>query len=238
MARCHAPTAAPRHPRRPADGGLQPRRDRPDAAAGRRAADGRLPHRPAARPRAPGTRDAHPAQHGRRPARPRAAAPGPHARARTDRPARRAPYGDRPAAPRHLPHDLLAPPPRRARRVRHPERQVRPVAPDRFRTVMGRFPTGVTVVTAMGPEGPVGMTANAVASLSLEPLLLLVCFDNGARTLRVVREAGRFGVNVLAAGQESLARRFAGKLPESKKFAGVAFALDDGVPVVEGAHAW
>jgi len=115
---------------------------------------------------------------------------------------------------------------------------VRPVAPDRFRAVMGRFPTGVTVVTAMGPEGPVGMTANAVASLSLEPLLLLVCFDNGARTLRVVREAGRFGVNVLAAGQESLARRFAGKLPESEKFAGVAFALDDGVPVVEGAHAW
>src|SRR3954470_21081547 len=111
---------------------------------------------------------------------------------------------------------------------------MRPVGPDRFRTVMGRFPTGVTVVTAMGPEGPVGMTANAVASLSLDPLLLLVCFDHGARTLRVVREAGRFGVNVLARGQEERARRFAGKLPEAEKFAGVPFSLDDGVPVLEG----
>src|SRR3954470_1097761 len=115
---------------------------------------------------------------------------------------------------------------------------MRPVGPDRFRAVMGRFPTGVTVVTAMGPEGPVGMTANAIASLSLEPLLLLVCFDKGARTLRVVRDVGRFGVNVLAAGQEALARRFAGKLPETEKFTGVPYRLDEGVPVVEGAHAW
>ena len=65
------------------------------------------------------------------------------------------------------------------------------------------------------------MTTNAVTSLSLDPLLLLVCFANDARTLPVVREAGRFGVNVLAAGQEELARRFAGKLPEAEKFEGV-----------------
>jgi 3-hydroxy-9,10-secoandrosta-1,3,5(10)-triene-9,17-dione monooxygenase reductase component len=103
---------------------------------------------------------------------------------------------------------------------------------------MGRFPTGVTVVTAMGPEGPVGMTANAISSLSLDPLLLLVCFDNGARTLPVVRASGRFGVNVLAVGQEELARRFAGKLPENEKFAGVPHTLDDDVPVLTGAHAW
>ena len=115
---------------------------------------------------------------------------------------------------------------------------MRSVAADRFRAVIGRFPTGVTVVTAMSAEGPVGMTANAVTSLSLEPLLLLVCFANDARTLPVVRATGRFGVNVLAAGQEALARRFAGKLPETEKFAGVPFALDDGVPVLEGAHAW
>jgi flavin reductase (DIM6/NTAB) family NADH-FMN oxidoreductase RutF len=115
---------------------------------------------------------------------------------------------------------------------------VRPVPPDHFRQVIGRFPTGVTVVTAMGPEGPVGMTANALTSLSLEPLLLLVCFDKEARTLPVVQESGRFGVNVLARGQEHLARRFAGKLPEAEKFAGVAHTMDDGVPVIEGAHAW
>ena len=112
------------------------------------------------------------------------------------------------------------------------------VAPAHFRAVMGHFATGVTVVTATGPDGPVGMTANAVCSLSLEPLLLLVCFDNGSRTLPVVRASERFGVNVLARGQEELARRFAGKLPEAEKFAGVEHTMDDGVPVIEGAHAW
>jgi flavin reductase (DIM6/NTAB) family NADH-FMN oxidoreductase RutF len=93
-------------------------------------------------------------------------------------------------------------------------------------------------VTAAGPDGPVGMTANAVSSLSLDPVLLLVCFDNGARTLRVVQSTQRFGVNVLAAGQEAIARRFASKLPEAEKFAGVPHALHDGIPVLEDALAW
>jgi flavin reductase (DIM6/NTAB) family NADH-FMN oxidoreductase RutF len=112
------------------------------------------------------------------------------------------------------------------------------VGPDRFRSVMGHFATGVTVVTATTPRGPVGMTANAVCSLSLEPLLLLVCFDNEARTLPAVRETGRFGVNVLAAGQDELARLFASKLPEAEKFGGVAHTVHDGIPVIEGVLAW
>jgi flavin reductase (DIM6/NTAB) family NADH-FMN oxidoreductase RutF len=115
---------------------------------------------------------------------------------------------------------------------------MRQVEPDRFRDVMGRFATGVTVVTATSPDGPVGMTANAVCSLSLEPLLLLVCFDNEARTLPVVRETGRFGVNVLRSDQEDLARLFASKTPESEKFAGVPHTVHDGIPVIEGALAW
>jgi flavin reductase (DIM6/NTAB) family NADH-FMN oxidoreductase RutF len=113
-----------------------------------------------------------------------------------------------------------------------------PVEPDRFRAVMGHFATGVAVVTATGPEGPVGMTANAVCSLSLDPLLLLVCFDNGARTLRVVRETEHFGVNVLEAGQEALARRFASKLPEAEKFRGVPHDVHDRIPVLEDSLAW
>src|ERR671916_940116 len=100
-----------------------------------------------------------------------------------------------------------------------------PVDPSRFRAVMGNFATGVAVVTAAGPDGPVGMTANAVCSLSLDPVLLLVCFDNGARTLRVVRATERFGVNVLASGQEDLARLFASKAPEHAKFADVAHTV-------------
>ena len=110
--------------------------------------------------------------------------------------------------------------------------------PAHFRAVMGHFATGVTVVTAMSEQGPVGMTANAVASLSLRPLLLLVCFDNEARTLPVVQESRRFGVNVLTSGQAGLARLFASKRPETEKFAEVPHHIHDGIPVIEGALAW
>ena len=115
---------------------------------------------------------------------------------------------------------------------------MRTVDPAHFRSVMGNFATGVTVITASGRTGPVGMTANAVASLSLDPLLLLVAFDNTARTLQVVRATERFGVNVLAAGQEDLARLFASKAREDAKFAGVPHSLHDGLPVIENTLAW
>ena len=82
------------------------------------------------------------------------------------------------------------------------------------------------------------MTANALCSLSLDPLLALVCFENQARTLPIVREAGRFAVNLLAADQADLAGVFASKLPESEKLEGVAHRLEDGVPVIDGALAW
>jgi 3-hydroxy-9,10-secoandrosta-1,3,5(10)-triene-9,17-dione monooxygenase reductase component len=113
---------------------------------------------------------------------------------------------------------------------------MRTVEPERFRAVMGHFATGVAVVTVDAPGGPQGMTANAVASLSLDPVLVLVCFDNGARTLPEVERAGRFGVNVLAAGQEHLARRFASK--DDSKFAEVPHSVHDGIPVLDGALAW
>jgi 3-hydroxy-9,10-secoandrosta-1,3,5(10)-triene-9,17-dione monooxygenase reductase component len=115
---------------------------------------------------------------------------------------------------------------------------VKSVGPQQFRQVIGRFPTGVTIVTAMGPDGPVGMTANAVTSLSLEPLLLLVCFDNASRTLPVVRQSGRFAVNVLRAGQEDLARIFASKRVAREKFEAVTHTVAHGVPVIDHALAW
>ncbi|MGZ4166231.1 MAG: flavin reductase family protein [Solirubrobacteraceae bacterium] len=110
--------------------------------------------------------------------------------------------------------------------------------PETFREVFGRFATGVAVITSAGPAGAGGMTANALCSLSLEPLLALVCFENRARTLPIVREAGRFAVNVLSADQEELAGVFASKLPESEKLEGVPHRLEHGVPVIEGALAW
>ena len=74
--------------------------------------------------------------------------------------------------------------------------------PEGFRDALAAYPTGVTVVTAVGPSGLSGATANAVTSLSLDPPMMLACLDRGSRTLESVRAAGRFGVNALAAGQE------------------------------------
>jgi flavin reductase (DIM6/NTAB) family NADH-FMN oxidoreductase RutF len=107
-----------------------------------------------------------------------------------------------------------------------------------FRDTLGSFPTGVAVVTASGPDGPAGLTTNAFTSLSLDPPLVLVCFDRGSRTLEVVRERRRFAVNVLRTGQEELARLFAGKVPHPEKFAAVTHTADHGVPVLDGALAW
>lgn len=79
-----------------------------------------------------------------------------------------------------------------------------------LRDAMGHFATGVTVVTSVGIDGePVGTTANAVTSLSLDPPLVLVCFDLASATLRAVRGHGAFAVNVLGARQRHLSSNFA-----------------------------
>jgi flavin reductase (DIM6/NTAB) family NADH-FMN oxidoreductase RutF len=112
------------------------------------------------------------------------------------------------------------------------------VDPARYREVIGSFATGVAIVTAHGDDGPAGLTTNAVTSLSLDPLLLIVCFDNASRTLPVVRQAGRFAVNVLRAGQEDLARIFASKRVAVEKFESVTHTVAHGVPVIDDALAW
>src|SRR6202035_1457208 len=79
-----------------------------------------------------------------------------------------------------------------------------------FRHAIGHFATGVTVVTSVAADGePVGTTANAVSSLSLDPPLILVCFDRASMTLEAVRGHGAFVVNVLAAPQQHLSANFA-----------------------------
>jgi flavin reductase (DIM6/NTAB) family NADH-FMN oxidoreductase RutF len=84
------------------------------------------------------------------------------------------------------------------------------VSPARLREAMGHFATGVTVVTSVGADGePVGTTANAVTSLSLEPPLVLVCFDLGSATLAAIRGHGAFAVNVLGHRQRQLSANFA-----------------------------
>jgi 3-hydroxy-9,10-secoandrosta-1,3,5(10)-triene-9,17-dione monooxygenase reductase component len=110
--------------------------------------------------------------------------------------------------------------------------------PELFREVFGRFATGVAVVTSAASAASGGMTANALCSLSLEPMLALVCFENSARTLPIVREAGRFGVNVLSAHQEEVAEVFASKLPEAEKLKAVAHRYESGVPIIDGTVSW
>jgi len=103
---------------------------------------------------------------------------------------------------------------------------------------MALAPTAVTIVTTSGPEGPAGATANAVTSLSLDPPLILACLDRGSRTLELVRTSGAFGISVLAAGQEGLARAFASKAPHTEKFREVAYQGRRGIPILDGTVAW
>ena len=79
-----------------------------------------------------------------------------------------------------------------------------------FRDAIGHFATGVTVITSIDADGePVGTTASAVTSLSLDPPLILVCFDRSSRTLESLVGHGAFAVNVLGARQQHLSANFA-----------------------------
>jgi flavin reductase (DIM6/NTAB) family NADH-FMN oxidoreductase RutF len=113
-----------------------------------------------------------------------------------------------------------------------------PVSPEQFRAALSAYATGVTVVTAIGENGPSGATANAVTSLSLDPPMMLACLDRGSRTLNAVRAQGRFGVNALPAGQEELARRFAGKGAETDKWESVEWSESEELPRLPGALMW
>jgi flavin reductase (DIM6/NTAB) family NADH-FMN oxidoreductase RutF len=107
-----------------------------------------------------------------------------------------------------------------------------------YRRLMGSWATGVSLITASGTAGPFGATANSLTSLSLEPPLLLVCFDLEARTLVAVRESGRFCVNILSAEQEQVSRKFASKSEMAEKFAELAYHDEGGVPVLDQCLAY
>jgi flavin reductase (DIM6/NTAB) family NADH-FMN oxidoreductase RutF len=107
---------------------------------------------------------------------------------------------------------------------------------DAYREAVAHFATGVTVVTTVTPDGRAGMTASAVASVSLDPILLLVCVNNRIPTHRALEQSRRFAVSVLREGQEAIARRFATPSPE--KFDGVLLDPDQELPVLADSVAW
>lgn len=103
-----------------------------------------------------------------------------------------------------------------------------------FRTAMGKFATGVTVI-ATDVEGDVhGMTANAFMSVSLDPKLVVVSIGEKARILEKIKQSKTFSVNILAADQQELSMIFAGQLKEHRE---VEFDRLDGKPVLKGAVA-
>jgi flavin reductase (DIM6/NTAB) family NADH-FMN oxidoreductase RutF len=106
-----------------------------------------------------------------------------------------------------------------------------------FREVMAGVATPVSVVTAMGDGLPHGTTVSAFASLSMEPPMVLVSLDRQSDLLALVRETGRFGVNVLGSDQSALALSFARK-GGTGKFNGVRWEVDNDLPRLPGAPGW
>ena len=108
------------------------------------------------------------------------------------------------------------------------------IDPRTFRATMGRFATGVTVVTT-GTEGSVhGMTANAFLSVSLTPPLVLVSVDNRAKIAQHLVAGTRYGVNILSEKQEDLSRHFGGRPQEGIH---IPFVWHDGTPMLDGCVA-
>jgi len=98
------------------------------------------------------------------------------------------------------------------------------IDPDTFRSVLGRFASGITIVTTRDAEGAdCGMTVSAFCSVSLTPPLVLICVDHEASSHGALLEAAHFGVSILASHQEPLSRRFSGP-DEEKRFDGIGYS--------------
>ena len=106
-----------------------------------------------------------------------------------------------------------------------------------FRRVLGHFPTGVTVVTALSEQGPVGMAIGSFASVSLDPPLVMFCPGKESATWAKISGTDRFCVNVLGEDQADVCGVFAGKADD--KFAGIEWNTEvTGSPVIGGSIAW
>jgi 3-hydroxy-9,10-secoandrosta-1,3,5(10)-triene-9,17-dione monooxygenase reductase component len=113
-----------------------------------------------------------------------------------------------------------------------------PVTGPEFRALMSRWPTGVSVVTARDGPADVGMTVNALLSVSLEPPSLLISLTRDADTTPVIERSGAFAVSILAADQRPLSERFAKAIPPEEKFVGIPFHRGrTGAPLLDAVLA-
>ena len=111
--------------------------------------------------------------------------------------------------------------------------------PKEYRDIIGRFATGVTVVTTAVDGWLHGMTANAITSVSLDPLLLLVCVEKSAHTHDHLSRAGAFAMNILSEDQQVVSQTFAASNePEEGRLQGIAYRIGgNGAPIIDGCIA-
>jgi flavin reductase (DIM6/NTAB) family NADH-FMN oxidoreductase RutF len=105
-----------------------------------------------------------------------------------------------------------------------------------FKTLMSRVPAPVTVVTTRDGETPIGATVSSFASLSLDPPLISIALIAGSALLGRIRDAGRFGVNVLAHDQAEIALSFAGAV--ESRFSGASWTWRDRLPRLHGVASF
>ena len=109
---------------------------------------------------------------------------------------------------------------------------------DGCRELFRKMTAGVAVITTPGPQGPLGMTASAVMSLSLRPPLIIACLTQGSGTLQAVSRSGVFGLHLLRDDQQQVAESFARPCGGEEKFAAVRAHTAAGVPTLADALAW
>lgn len=119
------------------------------------------------------------------------------------------------------------------------ERQMT-VSDAEFRAVLGRFPTGVTVVATCEGQAPVGLTVNAFASISLDPPLVMISIDKHSHLHDAIPQARIFAVSMLTTEQQELSKRFAGQTGDrTDRFRGVNWRTEaTGAPILSDALAW
>lgn len=108
--------------------------------------------------------------------------------------------------------------------------------PRTFRTVLGQFCTGITIITTVDEDAPVGFACQSFAALSLDPPLVLFCPTKGSRSWAAIERSGKFAVNVLGEEQQDTCARFGSREPD--KFAGVEWSPSElGSPILAGSLA-
>lgn len=107
-----------------------------------------------------------------------------------------------------------------------------------YRDVMGAFPSGVTIITTQGNEGPVGFTCQSFYSVSIDPPLVSFSIARTSKSLASLREHGEVAINFLSASQRHLSAQFARS--GTDKWQGVAWspAVSNGAPIIEGVSGW